>query len=509
MIEYDDTLLFPVRHVLRIVLQTATPLSIASGDANPDHDVSLFRDWNGLPCLSGTCVAGVLRALHEDYAGWFNAGSTAAVFGFAGHRVDTGRASRLMVSFGLVHDAADRPVDGFRAPEAIASDPVLRLLASAAPILRDHVAIDGRGVAREGLKFDRSACPVGVRFSLDLAIDGEADHIAEDAKLLRDIARLFAVPYARFGGAGRRGLGRLAVAREADGAPRAYAAAIDRRGSAGRDAWRRFRAADAGHVDSALFTALTAEEVEPPPASFSRRHPVSATLRLQPKGFWRMGQGDISWTAGHVPNQMPLTEPVILWPNGKARIVERDVTPVPGAGIKGALVHRAEFHLRRLRGRFGTVAPEHGREADCLFGAVRDAASGSAGALLIDDAWLDFTNVEAKAANRNRTSIDRHTGGVRLQVLFSDQALWREKTLTLSLTLLLRHPIKNPLVPLPVEAVRALDWAIEDLCEGRLAIGAHESGGDGVMERGELIMDDPATASFSDAHTALAKAATA
>ena len=89
--------------------------------------------------------------------------------------------------------------------------------------------------------------------------------------------------------------------------------------------------------------------------------------------------------------------------------------------------------------------------------------------------------------------------------MFSDEALWRGKDFKLSLTLLLCQPHGTNFLPLPEDAVTALEWAIEDLCQGRLAVGARESGGDGVMEHGELVVDDPGIATLSAARANLGR----
>jgi hypothetical protein len=68
------------------------------------------------------------------------------------------------------------------------------------------VAISTFGAAREHLKFDRSSCPVGTRFSFEIALDGEADGAEADRREIARVAALILAPYARFGGAGRRGL---------------------------------------------------------------------------------------------------------------------------------------------------------------------------------------------------------------------------------------------------------------------------------------------------------------
>lgn len=476
-------LLSPLRHVVRLTIESVTPLSIASGESHGDIDAPLFRDWNGLPCLSGTSVAGVFRSLYLDY---FGEAAAARLFGHEAPRgSDEGEASRLLVSFGYVHKSDDRAVEGWIAATDRSKDTVLSLLVNEAPLLRDHVAIGPLGAAREHLKFDRSSCPVGTRFSLELSLDGAADDAAADRAEIERTAGLILAPYARFGGAGRRGLGRLKVVRARYGC-------LDRRGKQGRESWIAYRKLA---IDEALQNSESIQ-VAAPPAERSRRRPVVGELALRAKSFWRMGQGSRPWADvgdEKAPDLSPPSEPVIAWEK-TGSVTTRSIAPVPGAGVKGAIAHRAEFHLRRLTGIFVEDEKGEGRVEDAprlmdkVFGAIRGTEGGFAGSVWIDDCIFDALRTTGSnagsqtAGTRTRTSLDRHTGGVRLQKLFSDEALW-QGDIVVTVTVLTRMSAnaKN-LVALGTQCAKAISWAFEDLCRADLALGAHEAAGDGLFE---------------------------
>jgi CRISPR/Cas system CSM-associated protein Csm3 (group 7 of RAMP superfamily) len=473
------TLFAPLRHIVRLTVEAVTPLSIASGDTSADIDSLLFRDWNGLPCLSGPTIAGVLRALYQDY---FEADAAARLFGYEAQRQsDDGEASRILVSFGYVHRENDTAVDGWIGAAEISRDALLSLLAGESPVLRDHVAIGSRGTAREHLKFDRSSCPIGTRFSFELCLDGQEADAETDRIEIENAASLILSPYARFGGAGRRGLGRLGIVR-------AHYACIDRRGERGRRSWLAYRKSS---IDLLLPNSVPIALV-PPPDQQSCRLPIVGELRLGAKFFWRMGQGPEPWgapNADSVPDVVPLSEPIIVW-DKVGTIVTRPIAPVPGAGVKGAIAHRAEFHLRRLRGRFvetGATVDDEPRLSDQFFGAMHGDDNGFAGSVLIDDCKIDYRTLpniksDMRTGARTRTSLDRHAGGVRLQKLFSDEALWKGEMI-LTVTVLSRVPANdNRLVGLSNEAAQAIAWAFDDLCSGDLALGAREGAGDGVFE---------------------------
>jgi hypothetical protein len=482
-------LFLPIRHVVRVTVEAVTPISPSSGEVDAELDAPLFRDWNGLPCLSGTTVAGVIRSAYADY---FGNDECKEVFGYEQARDQAGQASRLLVSFGLAHGADDRPVEDYLDPGG--DDPVIALLRRDAPVLRDHVAIDDRGVADENKLFDRVSCPAGTRFTLELAVDGESADEARrrDRSLLLRAVALIESPGARFGGAGRRGLGRLVIVRDG-GDPRVFHAPIDRHGPKGRMRWEAYRASGLGDAPAAAgFARVAAGDLAL--GEVSARRPVTGQLRLKASGFWRIGQGAEPWLPRPAqgenaknPDVAPPMEPVIVWEGGRGKVKERMVAPVAGSAVKGAIAHRTEFHLRRIRSVWSADQSEI-RLADVLFGGARGAATGRAGAFLIDDVFVDFSRREAtaNAGRRVRNSIDRHTGGVRLGKLFTDEALFDGPELVVPFVLLACSPSRGSdgrwqLAPTDGDAVKALAWALDDLCRGRLALGAREGTGDGVF----------------------------
>lgn len=466
----------PIHHVLRVVLEAVTPISLTSGEASGERDTVLLRDWNGLPCLSGTSLAGVLRAAYADCYG---EDAASVLFGLEEHGTQVGQASRVMAGFGLALDSTGAASADYRPAACLAADPVLLLLSRTDPAVRDNVAITVQGVASDHLKFERTICPRGSRFAVDFALDGSAGNCAADAGLLSRIAQLFSLPYIRFGGAGRRGLGRLAIARDND-LPQAFQTAIDRRGKAGRAAWEEFRQSAPHQMNSANFRQLSGRDLAMPAVS-TRRLAIAATLTLQPQSYWRIGQGVRAWSpTGSNENVQvaPPMEPVVTWTNGQGHVATENVSPIPGSSVKGALAHRAEFHLRRIRGEFGE-RDDGRRLMDALFGSVNDRNGGFAGALSIDDG---IVGPMRPTTTRIRNSIDRHSGGVRMGVLFGDESFWRGDAIVLNMALTeAGHPRC-----VDDDAARALDWAIEDLLGGTLALGARGAGGDGTIECGQF-----------------------
>lgn len=531
----------PVLHVLRITIEVVTPLSSSSGESVALHDNALARDANGLPILTGTTLAGVLRHLHADYfhAGGHDIGEpshpTNLLFGLEQSGQIDGRASRIEVSFGFVHDNADRPVARRLGRAEIQNDEVLELLSRSDPVRRDNVKIDGRGVAAEHQKFERVSVPAGTRFTFELAIESDLEGIDEAKGALLQVASLLQCPYLRIGGAARRGLGRVRIAEGS----RARYAMFDRSASAGWQTYARWRATQFHELDSAF------AEVEVPALTADNcvRKPVSGTIRLAFEGWWRFGQGDRSILAGLAartrnrdaeakePDQRPVTEPIIVYSEGKGRVVGDGsdgsfrVLAV-ASGLKGALAHRAEYELNRLRCRWADEVSADGsrryrsaqelsgmldrRGMDGLLGSIKEQGAGGAGNILIDDAWLDEIRIDppsvADAKRRIGTlthnSLDRFTQGVRNKILFTEESLW-QGTLEFkicALTRCRRDPTNSTArpedwVPHRLELRTAFARALEALVQGRLAVGADSGDGHGYCrpEESSVVWEDSGT----------------
>jgi CRISPR/Cas system CSM-associated protein Csm3 (group 7 of RAMP superfamily) len=409
-----------VLHLVRFTIEAVSPLSVGSGEVitfqrrRKDERgksilenafmTALVRDANGLPTIPGASLQGVLRHLYADA----HRGRAADLFGHA--EGNTGRAGRLVVGFGGVHDAADSAVVGIVADErrfsgeASERDALLAALRADAPesrcydacgadgaieskpgsggrnaiLRRDHVALNERHVADGRKKFERLAVPAGTRFSFEIAMWGAAPDATADRETLAEIVGLLGHPSFRIGGATRRGYGKVKLVRASYACP---------------------------DLDQPL--ALRALRSEPPSTTFagagaqdwanrttSVTGVVTVVLTLEPINPWRIGGTSAAMTEctygtrasdgtaplppGATPadginrrgkpgeNDGPtvprdiddiatiVREPRIAWSNGKAEIVEPGPRgpfqyPVPGSALKGPLVHRAVFHWNRLQ----------------------------------------------------------------------------------------------------------------------------------------------------------------
>jgi len=49
------------KHIAYIIIEADTPLKVGSNSSDFLQDAPIQRDWNGLPMILGTSIAGVLR----------------------------------------------------------------------------------------------------------------------------------------------------------------------------------------------------------------------------------------------------------------------------------------------------------------------------------------------------------------------------------------------------------------------------------------------------------------
>lgn len=478
-----------VLHLAVVTLQTTTPLSTGTGVEDALFDTLLARDANGLPIIPGTSIAGVLRHLYLARNG---RDATNALFGLdaeeirhrakrdqAGQKVEASyEASSLQVSHAALHGQNDLPASpGLQDPSDLARDPLYEHALRVQPIARDHVKLTHRGVAdvEDRGKFTRAALARGNRFSFELALWSA---VTDDPRWSA-LADLLARPEFRLGGATRRGYGGVAVLRWRerifDLANRGDAEAYRAHYSSG---WR------------GRYADFDERAVAEPAAA------VSATLRLTAEDFFRFGAGRRSFAenaSGKPPDMLPASEPLVSWvadpDGGECGTIEQDRALVPASAIKGAIAHRLAFHYNRLDNRFledGADPSAENPAVTALFGVVRRDSGGEehgqAGRVPISDLLLELAPRE-QVGRMPHNGLDRFTGGTRRGVLYSEELLYR-CSFTVILTIL--DPDTAALASARIR--EAFGHALDDLAEGRLALGAGSSKGHGRFNAGDGIV---------------------
>lgn len=466
---------WPCLRLWRLVVEAASPLSIGTGRGDGVNDVVLAQDANGLPMLPASAVAGVLRsawrAVHGNEA-------TNALFGFADGR--DGQVSRLVVGHGHIHDSQGNPVLGL--DQRAGSDPLLAPLLSRRPTVRQRVRLGHRGTADARGFFDRSVLPAGHRFGIELLLwsDSATASAADGA----GIEALLTSGQLRIGGATRSGLGQLRItdSRSADFDLRVV------------DDLKRFAA-----LDRSIGNMHGLKCVAPAPAANATAHLALLVVKLSPEAGFRFGGGTRSLQLPRpekLPDDLPATESKVTWTTDAGGRTIGELTAwevlVPATGVKGPLAHRTAYHANcrigmttaNWREKTGAGAGAsydkslHSDSVRRLFGWATDhtvaggAASSQAGVLSWSDVVLDAKSVCARTQWHN--SIDRFTGGVRRGALFTGEnlhAAGTPGTTLFELRLTLDLP-RARACGVTAELIGDLEKALDDLVQGRLALGA-------------------------------------
>lgn len=441
----------------RVTVEADSPLAVGSGQGDGFRDALFVTGPGGLPYLPGTSLAGVLRnswrstdRINDDVFGKVQGGAV---------------LSRISVSDGLVHNKEGLPQGLVTLPEAVRADSVLTALATG--VTRDHVAIGHSGAATGRAKFDSTAVMAGARFTFEVRLDGIGNQPPSDEEVTY-LRQLLATPL-RVGGKTRRGYGKL----------RPLAASkcrtFDLSKAADRVAWCKLPTDLTVPFDSAGWQPLLTKGGGQPVAT--RDH---LSLRLQLKAVDHLLMGGGSWLPDTVraavdtaEAKTPWSEQRIAWTGGQAKIDAEPIAVLPGTGIKGALRHRTVFHLHRLKGSKGLDSEA---ELEALFGSIRgqddSQDTGTPGKVYIDDVVLTKNDWQG-AEHHNHVSIDRYTGGPMPGLLFGDVTL---RSLAFDLHLEVLGQIGNPTLK------QAFVWALRDLAEGRLGLGAGQNAGYGFVQ---------------------------
>lgn len=449
-----------MRHCARVSLEMTGPFLVGSGELDDFVDAMPVVDARDLPAIPGTSLAGILR---HAYGTAFGETDTNSLFGGAG--VD-GNGSRLWVSWAHIHNKDDRPVDGPIPDEASLNDPVL--LAARVSTIRDHVRINHLGTAADQGKFDEAIVCAGHRFTFDLMIEGGT------SEEMDRVCRMLASPSLRIGRGGRRGYGAFRVARCLRG---------------------NFDLAHAAQAE--FFCRLpvrldtVAEGLHPVDVLSARASKLARlALRLEPEDCFSFAGGVPYLLPGEdastkTPDINPVYDKRVVWTNGTGFVRQHECY-APGSSIKGALAHRTVFHYNRAAGVFmdkfacPSEAEQHVGEANeavrGLFGSMkgRGGCGSEPGKIRIDDVWFGgASELGSKSKRIMHNTIDRFTGGTLTKHLFEERVF---HSIPLDVTIEIEDP--GTLSPAVLDAFRR---SAEDLCEGRLQLGAGAGRGHGYF----------------------------
>jgi CRISPR/Cas system CSM-associated protein Csm3 (group 7 of RAMP superfamily) len=457
----------PILYLARIVIETRTPLSISAGRGDGIFDTLLVRDANGLPTIPGTSFAGVLRSLYQNTYG---KEATQKLFGHANQNSE--QISFVQTSWGCIHNSKNQPIEGLETnPDKLKQDKILTDALQTIPIVRDHVRLSHRGTAIDQGKFDRTSLRTGHRFSFEISL--WSDKIQDER--WENLLALLNRPDFRLGGATRRGLGALKIIRSSTHQfnlkkPEDFAE------------YNEKYSLELGNTTSFTQKFLPKNHQFP-----------QAKISLTPRDGYRFGQGNEPIGIDEA-DLLPISEKIIEWTNNQGKLSTKHRLVIPASAIKGALSHRIAYHYNALSNYFADkISTEELQNYDKdnneavknLFGYLKDDKSGQIGHLLLDDLYI---TEPVQAIRLQHNSVDRFTGGVRDSMLFNEEIISQETPLKLTLTI-----ITNPNKPIETKTRQALAKTLDDLINGRLALGAGSGRGGYGYFTGKLEWTDKGT----------------
>ncbi|HIF9377107.1 TPA: RAMP superfamily CRISPR-associated protein [Photobacterium damselae] len=453
--------------VAKLVIETVSPMAIATGSRETNFDTALVRDMNGLPMIPASAIAGVWSHLTQRHLGgdacryWFGTDKTASQGDFM--------PSRLTITDARLHDRDNQPVVNYMTPEQIAADPLLATCVLDRPHHRDRVAINDRSVAKENAKFDQIVLPKGLRFSLTVRWQGELD--SANAILV-----LWSLRQMAFGSSTRNGLGQIAL----------VASEI-----------KSFDLKQGESQGKALQTYVfdcRAPTAQADVITESTSSLLLAQLPLKALDNWRCGSGsEVLNQANQDKNVGIITysEPSWHWAHHRASNDNGTMTPVLcGSSIKGILAHRLAYHYRKHREIWAETMENASHdewqtrpiELKGLLGHADDTdhAKSLAGLLMVDDCPLS----DYQTTLRYHNAIDRFTGGVRKGALYSEELLYQPKfTVKIWLTRLPTAPSTDEEKTAWQNVIQAFKDTVRDIELGLLPMGAGSGRGSSLVEK--------------------------
>ncbi|MBQ0724756.1 MAG: hypothetical protein KBT50_05075 [Cycloclasticus sp.] len=451
-------------HVVRVCIESSTPLSIQGGDIINTEDANILTDSNGLPMIPGKTLRGTLRALYKQAYENPENDCTNKLWGYQ----DTakGQASNISIDFAVVHDSKNSPATGLLSQQDITNDTLLSYLQSlqTTPLLRERNAINARGAVKDGVYYNFAIAPKGLRYTFEISYETNEETCPTE---LTRILSLIKSPLFRLGSYHHKNLGAFNII-----SLKHYL--IDNTNQESIDGYPCTISNDANFKDITDTVEIN--------HSLSKKE---STYTLNAVDFWRIGAGTESFSGiEKQPDMLPLSEPVIEWEEGNFAKIKTMII-LPGTAILGPLAHRLDFHYRCEKGEFVSednissdkLFKEQRTDAtNALFGKKTDHenSKGHAGIISINDIYLDPKTwcAKDKIGQQIHNKISHHLGGTIDSALFSEELLYQTEVTIAILEL----------KEIPVDYSDAWKTTLDDFLNNRLAIGAASGRGHGYFQ---------------------------
>lgn len=432
------------RKIARILIEATVPMAIGNGEAGIITVSEVAVDYNGLPYIPGTSLAGVLRNASKELD------KISDIFGTVSDKQAFG--SKLIVSDAKIVDFNGVVVDALSKP----SEELLKFYKDC-PV-RQHVKINSEGVAESSGKFDNQVVYKGTRFCFDLSC---IITTSKDEALFNEVLKIVNSGNLRIGSGTRKGYGKFEVIS-------AWTVLFDLNNDNERN---RF-------LDYSTLLSIDSETLKEWKQYSSTKTDNSECrkeFKIAPDDFIFFGSGFGNKNADDVP----VFEKFLEWTD-KGKADQKMGIVIPASSVKGAFANRFEYWYNALILNQGNgIDTQKGKEAkNILFGYV-NGQEQVPGLIFIDDIIEDCT---IKSKVFNHVKIDRFTGGAFPGALYNEEAIYSKGTsFTFSISIdkqSLESRCKNT-DHQSDKILKAVDLVVRDLKEGLLPLGGLSNRGHG------------------------------
>jgi CRISPR/Cas system CMR subunit Cmr4 (Cas7 group RAMP superfamily) len=411
------------KHIAHITIQAQTPLKVGSNSSDFLQDSPIQKDWNNLPMILGTSIAGVLR---KD----FDNTKVQNIFGDDNNSSKKDKdkcGSKVIISNALLVDEKNLVHENL----LLEKSKFLKLF-DILPI-REHTAITNKGVAKDTSKFDEEVVYSGTRFKFTIEL------IEDNEEIFNNILNLLASTSFRLGGGSTKGFGKFSITE-------IQTQKFD------KNSYQNY-------TNSLNHKLETTKDIKTIDSNDYDRY----ILKIKPDDFFMFGSGFGDDDA----DMTPVYEKTIDYENGG---LSDNKILIPASSIKGVISHRTVYHYNKQNSLFvGNI--EAKEKIIEIFGQEKNSKENiddSKGKVIFSDAF--YSKADTKVFDH--VSIDRFTGGA------IDGALFQEKTIsddkTYEIEVLLQKNIEN-------EFIKAFESSLKDITTGMLSLGGATTKGHGVF----------------------------
>lgn len=356
-----------LKYIAHIVIEAKTPLKVGSNASDIFRDSPVQKDWNGLPMILGTSIAGVLR---KD----FDKENVEDIFGDE-------KGSKLIISNALLVDEKNRVTEDL----LLEKSDFLKYFENL-PV-REHTRITDKGGAGEYAKFDEEVVYKGSRFKFSLELR-ESDEMT-----LHKILNVLGMSSFRLGSGSSKGFGKFKIH-------------TIKTQTFPLDKYTQY-SSSLNYKLKKNFYILQEKD--------SSQH-TKYLLKISPDDFYIFGSG----LGDSQADSTPAYEYVLDY---DTQSIREEYILFPASSLKGALSHRTTYHYNLQTNRFieSTKEKKPRGVISEIFGLAKDKdAKAFKGKVLLSDC---FAIKKETPKVFDHVSIDRFTGGAR------DGALFQEKTI--------------------------------------------------------------------------------